>query len=49
VFAALPDAVGRAADDLETSGTVGEAAWRAVEDAVGPGPLMFLVEEVRRG
>jgi hypothetical protein len=49
VFAALPDAVGRAAVDLETSGTIGEAAWRAVEDAVGPGPLMFLVEEVRGG
>ena len=47
LFAGLPEAVGMAAEQLAASGAVDDAAWDALADAVGPGPLAFLIDEVR--
>ncbi len=47
VFGALPGGVEAAAADLAESGAVGPASWDRLEEAVGPGPLMFLISELR--
>lgn len=47
VFAALPGAVATAAADVDSGGTVSPATWDSLEDAVGPGPLQFLIRELR--
>lgn len=47
LFARLPEAVGMAAEQLAASGAVDDSAWDALADAVGPGPLAFLIDEVR--
>lgn len=49
LYAALPGAIDAAAAQLETSGAVDEDGWNAVANAVGAGPLEFLVTEVRDG
>lgn len=46
-FAALPEAVARVAGHLET-GSVPAAAWDALADAVGPGPLQSHVADLSR-
>ncbi len=47
LFTALPAAVAAAADDLTTSGKVEADTWYALETAVGPGPLQYLIQEMR--
>ena len=47
-YADLVAAVDDAAADLEGGGEVSAASWDAVAEAVGAGPLSFLVEEMRR-
>ena len=46
-FSGLPGGVAAAAQDLEAGGAVSEEAWDRLEDAVGPGPLRFLIAELR--
>ncbi len=46
-FARLADAVYLAASELEEDGEIGEATWNQLADAVGPGPLQALVEQMR--
>jgi hypothetical protein len=48
VFAGLPEAVGVAAGEIEDAGAVSASGWDGVAGAVGPGPLRFLVDELRR-
>jgi len=48
-FSALPAAVDQAADELERRGTISPAAWEALSDAVGPGPVQSLITEVGDG
>ena len=47
LFASLADAVYLAASELETDGEIAPSTWNVVADAVGPGPLQGLVEQVR--
>ncbi len=47
LFARLADAVYLAASELENEGEISPATWNVVADAVGPGPLQGLVEQVR--
>lgn len=47
-FATLEAAVGSAAAALEAGSAVDDAAWGAVAEAVGPGPLAAKVEQLRR-
>jgi predicted outer membrane protein len=47
VFARLADAVHLAATELESDDVISAAAWDQLADAVGPGPLQGLVEQVR--
>jgi len=47
LFSALADAVHLAATELEERGEIGESTWDMLADAVGPGPLLGLVEESR--
>ena len=47
LFAGLADAVYLAASELEADGEISVATWDTVADAVGPGPLQGLVEQVR--
>ncbi len=46
-FSALEEAVAAAAAALEAGNTVDDAAWEAVAEAVGPGPLAAKVEQLR--
>ena len=46
-FTGLAAPVATAADEVAASGTVTAATWDAIAVAIGPGPLAFLVEEVR--
>lgn len=46
-FAQLADAIYLAATQLESEGEVEEPTWNTLADAVGPGPLQGLVEQVR--
>lgn len=47
LFAGLPGAVAAAAAEIQASGSVGEKSWDQLEAAVGPGPLGFLILELR--
>lgn len=47
LFARLADAVYLAASEMENDGEISPATWNVVADAVGPGPLQGLVEQVR--
>lgn len=47
LFTALPAAVATAANDLTTSGKVEAGTWDTLETAVGPGPLQYLIQEMR--
>ncbi len=47
MFAQLADAVYLAATELEEEGEIGEATWNQLADAVGPGPLQAMVEQMR--
>jgi hypothetical protein len=47
LYAGFLDAIDAAARDVEASGAVSVAAWDGLADVVGPGPLRFLVEELR--
>jgi hypothetical protein len=49
IYAEFPAAVRVAATDIEAGGAVDDAGWDAVADAVGPGPLAYLIAEVRDG
>lgn len=46
-FARLADAIYLAASELEAEGEISEGTWNQLADAVGPGPLQGLVEQVR--
>jgi hypothetical protein len=47
IFRGLPEAVAGGVADLEATGSVGVASWDRLETAVGPGPLQFLIQELR--
>lgn len=47
VFSQLADAVYLAAARLEADKEIDPATWNTLADAVGPGPLQGLVEQVR--
>lgn len=47
LFSDLPGNVEEAVDDLSRDDRVGDASWDRLEAAVGPGPLQFLIREVR--
>lgn len=47
LFAGLPEAALGGAADIEASGSVGSRSWDRLETAVGPGPLQFLIGELR--
>ncbi len=49
VFASFASAVEAAAADLADGGPVSAAHWDGIAVAVGPGPLAFLVDEIRSG
>ncbi len=46
-FSRFEQAVHAAADDLDLSGVVSPAAWQAVREAVGPGPLQAALDHAR--
>lgn len=46
-LAALADAVYLACAELESDGNVSTATWNTLGDAVGPGPLLAVVEANR--
>jgi len=48
IFASVPEAVMRAADELAAGGISAEG-WDRLAAAVGPGPLAGLVETLRAG
>jgi hypothetical protein len=47
VFESLPAAVVAAADDVSSVGSVSAESWDRLDAAVGPGPLQFLIAELR--
>jgi hypothetical protein len=47
LFGGFPEAVGAAADEIDGSGAVSPEAWNRIGEVVGPGPLRFLIEELR--
>ena len=47
LFAALADAVYLAASQLETDDEISASTWDVLADAVGPGPLQGVVEQMR--
>lgn len=47
LFAALADAVYLAASELESDDEIAPATWDVLADAVGPGPLQGVVEQIR--
>lgn len=47
LFAALADAVYLAASELESDNEITPATWDVLADAVGPGPLQGVVEQIR--
>ena len=47
LFAALADAVYLAASQLETEDEISASTWDVLADAVGPGPLQGVVEQMR--
>lgn len=47
IVARLADAVFLAASELESDSEISDGTWNQLCDAVGPGPLMALVERVR--
>ena len=47
LFAGLSVGVDAAVADLEATGGVGDESWDRLEVAVGPGPLQFLIRDLR--
>lgn len=47
LFASLADAIYLAASQLEEDKEIPESTWNQLADAVGPGPLQALVEQLR--
>ena len=47
LFAALADAVFLAASELETDDEISASTWDVLADAVGPGPLQGVVDQIR--
>lgn len=47
MFTRLADAVFLAAAELEATEGISDSTWNQLGDAVGPGPLLDLVEEAR--
>lgn len=47
LFTRLADAVHLAAAQLEAEGHISPSTWDQLADAVGPGPLLGLVEQAR--
>jgi hypothetical protein len=47
MFARLADAVYLAASRLDSDDEIDAATWNTLADAVGPGPLQWLVEQAR--
>lgn len=47
LFASLADAIYLAASQLEEDQEIPESTWNQLADAVGPGPLQALVEQLR--
>ena len=47
LFAALADAVYLAASQLEADDEISASTWDVLADAVGPGPLQGVVEQMR--
>ncbi len=46
-LASLADAIYLACSELESDGSVSTATWNTLGDAVGPGPLLAVVEANR--
>lgn len=47
LFAALADAVYLASSELEADDEISASTWDVLADAVGPGPLQGVVEQIR--
>ena len=47
VFAELSAEVARGAAEIAAEGEVGADSWDRLEAAVGPGPLLFLIRDLR--
>lgn len=47
LFSSLADAVYLAASELERDEEISESTWNQLADAVGPGPLQGIVEQIR--
>ena len=47
LFAGLSVGVDAAVADLEATGGVGDESWDRLEVTVGPGPLQFLIRDLR--
>jgi hypothetical protein len=47
LFSDLPAAVAFAVDELDGDGSISGASWDRLEVAVGPGPLQFLIRDLR--
>lgn len=47
LFAKLPGAVTAAGSDIDSTGEITTESWDALSTAVGPGPLQFLITELR--
>lgn len=47
VFVSLPIAISAGVSEIEAGGGVSAESWDLLEDAVGPGPLQFLIREAR--
>ncbi len=47
LFSSLADAVYLAATELERDEEISESTWNQLADAVGPGPLAGIVEQIR--
>ncbi len=48
-YAGLEEAVAAAAAELDSAGSVSAPAWDRIAAVVGPGPVGFLVAELREG
>lgn len=46
-FSSFADAVYLAASEMEENGDISESAWNQLADAIGPGPLQGIVEQIR--
>lgn len=46
-FSSFADAIYLAASELEEGGEISESTWNQLADAIGPGPLQGIVEQIR--